>query len=66
MNADTAYTELKKLIRGGFNEVNERLGKVESRLDTIETDVNQLKEDVSDLKSVYNLPSTPGNQNKRR
>ena len=40
--ADKAYTELRKLIINGFNEVNRRLNNVEERLDNIENDVNTI------------------------
>ena len=47
--ADKAFTELKRLIIGGFNEINVKLEVLKSDVSQLKDDVNQLKRDVNTL-----------------
>ena len=48
---DNAIEELALQIGAGFNEVSDRLGRVESDVSVLKEDVSILKEDVSVLKT---------------
>lgn len=52
--ADKAFTELKRLLIGGFNEINVKLEVLKSDVSTLKSDVSQLKDDVSQLKRDVN------------